>query len=129
MNCKDCIHYEVCVHFIDEQVMCLNICPLFKDKAYYNEPPCKIGEYVYSINGMFKASSTKTPTRTKTRNHHFIIRSRVDVKCIKDHNGAFYIDKKPFVKSDTIHFGRYVFTDKSKAEAKLKELNNGTNDV
>lgn len=46
MNCKACIHNEVCYAMhTDESPACCD----FKDKSLYIELPCKVGDTVYSF--------------------------------------------------------------------------------
>lgn len=62
MTCKDCIHYEVCEHFIeDKRALTANLTypqECFKDKTLFLELPCKVGDKVYVI------SDTRVETAT-----------------------------------------------------------------
>lgn len=55
MNCKDCIHYDVCIEsgraileFYGEDDA-INFCSYFKDASKFIELPCSIGDTVYKI--------------------------------------------------------------------------------
>lgn len=43
MNCRDCIHYDLCINHEE--------CDFFKDYRKIIELPCDIGEKLYAING------------------------------------------------------------------------------
>ena len=51
MNCKDCVHYELCKMYARFGVTDLpyndeTICDHFKNKANVIELPCKVGDYI-----------------------------------------------------------------------------------
>lgn len=78
------------------------------------EVPCKIGTTIYHLH---KAGDVIT--EDKVFNYHFEICSK---PCVSFENHFWYGTEK---RVDTIlveHFGKYWFTDKAKAEARLKEL-------
>lgn len=108
MTCKDCIHYEVCISritydeiFGDTNKLNHN-CDDFKDKSKLIElPSFNIGNIVYFIwveteQKLFILKSLK-------------IQSNIDLVFLANYMGVGLIT--------------YATTDKSKAEAKLKELN------
>lgn len=48
MNCKDCLHCDVC----PMGLMCeesTGVCDVFKDKSRFIELPCNVGDVVYDI--------------------------------------------------------------------------------
>ena len=47
--CKDCIHYEICDKWVSpcESFPETEGCKCFKDKSYFVELPCKVGDKVY----------------------------------------------------------------------------------
>lgn len=49
MTCKDCLHFNACVHnaVIDDDYS--DACGAFKDKSRFIELPCKVGDVVYKI--------------------------------------------------------------------------------
>lgn len=113
MNCKDCIHYDVCednLKYIQERFLKGltfgkseftdgEFCNHFKDKSRIVELPCKVGETVHYI------------TYHKNKyDYHYII------------NASFDILFQLFHEKE-IGYVIYMTDDKSKAEAKLKELN------
>lgn len=134
MTCKDCIHYNVChrrINSIDflpvikgkvsiSSIMykkCDNVekhCLHFKDESLVVELPYKIGTKVYVIS-----------SQTSDNHNLFIFKDIID---------RYIIDENDIIMCFTNHFSKSayrnkynvwdrVFTDKSKAEAKLKELN------
>lgn len=58
MNCKDCIHYDVCEYeypeFVhekeDKNADMEKECIQFKDKSRFSELPCKVGDTVYQVD-------------------------------------------------------------------------------
>lgn len=103
MTCEDCIHYQVCQDY-DNRVT-LDIynmaekCKYFKDKSLIVELPCKVGDKVYAV-----------------------IRSI----CFGNHIQEMTIKEFGiYAQTDFAVNTRWpnVFLDKSKAEARLKELN------
>ena len=104
MTCKDCIHYDVCKDYkwVERQgkLSPSYNCPYIKDKSRFIELPCKVGETVHYI------------TFWKNEyNYHLIT------------NVTYDILYQLFHEMET---GYVVFMtdDKSKAEAKVKELQN-----
>lgn len=50
MECKDCIHYDVCqYHITEETKMTVAECSNFKDKSKFIKLPCKVGDKVYCV--------------------------------------------------------------------------------
>lgn len=121
MTCKDCIHYDVChrrinsidfLPFIKGKVSISSImykkcddvekhCLHFKDKSRYIELPCKVGDKVYKI------------VRSICFGNH------IQEMTIKDFEIYANTDYEALILRQND-----VFLDKSKAEEKLKELNN-----
>ncbi len=60
MTCKDCIHYEACCNWTEEEHGAMEImtaedgCDYFQDKSKFIEVPCKVGDTVYFINDFIK---------------------------------------------------------------------------
>lgn len=78
------------------------------------ELPCKVGTTVYHL---YKAGDVIT--EDKVFSYHFEICSK---PCVSFENHFWYGTEK---RVDTIlveHFGKYWFTDKAEAQAKLREL-------
>lgn len=124
MTCKDCYHCEACEDrfaglkkiCVDEPVKHLELnpavekcCKNFKDKSRIIELPCKVGDIFFIIAQRFE----------KGKYTDFFIDER-QISCFEydgkklivyDFSGMYY-------NIDNIYF------EKSKAEAKLKEINN-----
>lgn len=130
MTCKDCFHYDVChirINSIDflpvikgkismPSIMYKNCddvekhCSHFKDKSLIVELPCKVGEELFLTDYHM--------CHHRLKEYKFIgTRVVMVIECFELQSTC-----KRFVDE---HFGVTVFTDKSKAEAKLKEINNG----
>lgn len=109
-DCKNCIHDEVCPvwdDYNDEPCkdgyrgFCHNY-DKFKDKSQYVELPCRIGDKVYKV----------------IRSEHFS--NYIQEMTIEKFKIFALTD---FIIIDIIDSWNDIFFDKSKAEAKLKELN------
>ena len=121
MNCKDCIHYDVCMdyttlkesefaqHFEGSDVLCDH----FKDKSRYIELPCAVGDTVYRV---IADKRVKHPHECKVIGYWY----SEDEPCSRIHlvryvNGVFdYSMSIPL--SD---FGKTVFLTKEEAEQAL----------
>ena len=55
MNCRDCLHYEVCESISKRESLatlyCAEECPCFKDKSDWAHLPCKCGDKIFMIVG------------------------------------------------------------------------------
>lgn len=128
MTCKDCIHYEMCLPRV--AVGGNKVCQSFKDKSRIVELPCKVGSdfYVLTVNDdyCFKCEHFYEDYCEKgfklfpdfddfgkdrfCKKHHLEISKYTNASLVTI---SLYINE----------FDKRAFTDKSKAEAKLKELN------
>lgn len=124
MTCEDCYHYEACKEkFAGLRKICVEnpekhleldpraeiACQQFKDKLLIIELPCKVGEELFLTDYLMY--------HHRLKEYKFIgERVVMVIECFELQRTC-----KRFVDE---HFGVTVFTDKSKAEAKLKELNN-----
>lgn len=110
MTCKDCFHYDTCIKIFITEKETVNPeknCPSFKDKSRFVELPCKVGDIVYEI----------------AINHEMIIESEIHEHKIKDFEDMLML-LLDLQRGWIVRF----YTDKSKAEEKLKELKeNGSN--
>lgn len=113
MTCKDCMHYDACKFYTDKTRFNLpknaENCDDFKDKSKYIELPCNIGDAVYHI----------------IREIEIAEESIYAVRIYEDKHIAFSASRKGgriVFRKDEI--GKTVFLTKSKAEQKLKELQN-----
>lgn len=52
MNCKDCIHYEVCAIEVVLNTAINENCNFFKDKSKIIELPCKVGDKCITNEGI-----------------------------------------------------------------------------
>ena len=52
MNCKDCLHYEVC-YYAEEYQYPDGYCKFFTNKSEWVHPPCKVGDKVYCFAPCF----------------------------------------------------------------------------
>lgn len=109
-DCKNCIHDEVCPvwdDYNDEPCkdgyrgFCNNY-DKFEDKSQYIKLPCKVGDKVYKV----------------IRSEHF--GNYIQEMTVEKFKMFALTD---FIIIDIIDSWNDVFFDKSKAEAKLKELN------
>lgn len=107
MTCKDCYHYKVCskndktTDYYGKEFACGNVddlCKYFKEKSRIIELPCKVGETVHYIT-----------YHKNEYDYHYII------------NASFDILFQLFHEKE-IGYVIYMTDDKTKAEAKLKEL-------
>lgn len=122
MTCKDCYHCEACENrfaglkkiCVDEPVKHLELnpavekcCKNFKDKSRIIELPCKVGDIFFIIAQRFE----------KGKYTDFFIDER-QISCFEYDGKSLTIydfDEIRFALDD-------IYFDKSKAEARLKEL-------
>lgn len=54
MNCRDCIHFEVCKEwsrYNNENInLTITNCQHFKSKAKFLQLPCKVGDEIYDVS-------------------------------------------------------------------------------
>lgn len=114
MTCKDCPHFDVCkmygaFHTKRRIYSKWKNCPFRNDKAKYIELPCKVGDNFFIIAQRLE----------KGKYTEYLIDER-QVSCF-EYDGknltVYDFDGIDFDIDD-------VHLDRSKAEAKLKELNN-----
>lgn len=112
-TCRDCIHFDVCgMCGYEDDIRAMTFCSYFKDKSRFVELPCKIGHYVYYI---YEITNYKGE-------HRYVLRTN-KIKSIDIHEYYKYyslFDRSVLISDD---YNKTWFTDKSKAKAKLKELN------
>lgn len=129
MTCKDCIHYDVCgrktFHFANKLYRkdvndIEKWCETLKDKSRFVELPCKVGDTVYYV-----ANIGRTSRLLPFINEYSVFEITLSKRqiyfhlCHKNDNGK---NEKVYHTVSIEKFNKNVFTDKSKAEAKLKEL-------
>lgn len=116
MICKDCYHYGVCKFYnknLPEEYDPIEWqCDNFKDKSLIVEFPCKIGDEAYYIS--IKRYSHLSYKLVKVKVIDFYI----------NENGIYAVEIETLESNFTFALDiRKVYFDKSKAEARLKELN------
>lgn len=106
MTCKDnCLCNEVCANY---DLFKPEECSHFKDKSRFVELPCKVGDTFYIL--------AQSSIKGELSNKYFI--DERQVSCFE------YDEKITIYDYDGMDFSiDNIFFDKSKAEAKLKELN------
>lgn len=134
MNCKDCIHcdvcYDICEENFDEDDICRycqsntcpesNNCSFFKDKSLFIELPCKVGDKIYIFN------------RNQTKVQEMVL-DKPDIRChcVKEDDLCCCMpvcrDVKNGIcayrfKNNFNEMGKTAFLTREEAEAKLKEL-------
>ena len=121
MTCKDCLHYEVCADFrrniceIDQQrfeeykINSDGLCDNFKNKAYFVELPCKVGDTVYSIDNEISSQIFVGEV------YEILVRKNIVV---------FRYTRKGYYSGGSIKedFGKTVFLTRKEAEAALNKL-------
>lgn len=116
MTCKDCIHYDICHNNfknidLNEEMTDEHCCVYFKDKSRFVELPCKAGDDFFIIAQRFEKGKYT---------EYFIDERQVSCFEYDGKNLTVYDFEGIDFDIDNIYF------DKSKAESKLMELNNGT---
>lgn len=110
MACKKCIHYVVCSELMAQLHWKPELCRSFQDKSQIFEIPCKMGDTAWYIS-----IERYVPLTYKIKEAK-VINFRADC------DGIFEFELAT-EKSTFLLLSEYVFFNKSKAEAKLKELN------
>lgn len=104
MTCNDCLHYKMCLARV--AVGDNKICQYFKDKSLFVELPYPLRKKVFVIR-----------SQTSNKNNLYIF---------EDYITGYIYGKYGLLMTFDYHLSEddfeRVFTDKSKAEAKLKEL-------
>lgn len=115
--CKNCIHYEICIKFINNKDK-LKQCELYANKALYTKLPCMLGETVYVVRKMNQEECIKagiTPEIVNAKNYTY--------KCVSYCDRPYKIVETEMKKSYYNHFGITVFLDYKEALQKLKKMN------
>jgi hypothetical protein len=119
MTCKDCIHYDACKFYnknLPEEYDTIEWqCDNFKDKSRIVELPYKVGDKVYYITIKRYVPLTHKIVEAEVLNYNINGYGICDVE----------IRPLDLIRSFTISADE-VFSTKSEAEVKLKELNNET---
>jgi hypothetical protein len=118
MTCKDCIHYEVCLHLeteafgADTQFPFRETCERFKPKSRYIELPCAVGDDIYWV--YYKRAGIK---RYIVRSINIIVLDNHITTTIQFHEPNGYREFHYQFSPDC--FGKTVFLTKEEAEAEL----------
>ena len=85
MDCKDCIHYEVCEDFYDSYTLDLihGSCINFDEKSEYVHLPCKVGDSCWFIrnNKIIKTTIEKIVLKEKGLYLKFSCNSLYETTC------------------------------------------------
>lgn len=120
MNCRDCLHYEVCESISKRESLATlywaEQCPCFKDKSRFAEVPCKRGDALFVLT----SDSLTGIEETKCRNIKIVnlqdgVFAKVIAPCICDDWGGAY---REFYIDD---FGKTIFLTRKDAEKALEE--------
>lgn len=142
MNCKACIHNEVCyATHTDESPTCCD----FKDKSLFIELPCKVGDDIFKIDycrcGKPENYDIKHCHRKETKKTPKVFASlMLQQKGKRINYGSTYLSgepkfeyvpigticykviKKPFRSEWISEIGKTVFLTREEAEKALKEM-------
>ena len=128
MTCKDCVHYDVCHRRINS----IDFLPVIKGKVSISSIMYKkcddVEKHCLHFKDKSKYIELPYPLRTKV----FVIRSQTSDKnnlyIFEDYITGYIYGKYGLLMTFDYHLSEdnfeRVFTDKLKAEEKLKELNN-----
>lgn len=129
MTCKDCQHFDVCkmygaFHTKRRIGSKWKNCPFRNDKAKYIELPCKVGQTVYDVvlcdDDIYRIFEMKISAITP-------FGSLYESKYFPNFLWNVYLtDNCSYAYRTFNDIGKKTFFSKQEAEAKLKELNNGT---
>lgn len=130
MECKDCIHYQVCqYHITEETKMTVAECSTgFKDKAKFIELPCKVGDTIYRICDNDYEDFVVTEIR-QVLSGEFKIVGECNIhgygfynykKCTEDFCGRNFCS----TIFPSYEIGKTVFLTREEAEKALKEREN-----
>lgn len=114
MTCKDCYHYDVCCELMKQLHWKPELCNSFKDKSLIVELPCKVGDKVYYISTKRPSPSIYEIAEAEALDYNI---NRYGLRAVKIRP----LNSLNSFNSFTISAGE-VYSTKSKAEARLKEL-------
>jgi hypothetical protein len=118
MNCKDCVHYDVCKIWCGEANIPMSTdCDYFKNKANFVELPCKVGDGIWVVEEdditcyMFLAKSKGCVIATSWINDYDL-----------DETIEYHIaETQDNLDTDLVVFpDEYCFATREEAEQKLK---------
>lgn len=107
MTCKDCIHYEACLHLeteafgADTQFPFRETCERFKPKSRYIELPCAVGDKVYWINRVTKEIETDIVIAIHQYEDGFSITTKtIGTKCTSTYSLNRFLEIMHFTKEE-----------------------------
>lgn len=117
--CKDCIHYDVCDHFVKIRTETLSSiqqsedCLFFKDKSKFIKLPCSIGDVTYAITSEENAEIIQVQVSMIEIQPTYY---RIWIQDTKDTNGIWWI-------TDNLYNELASFSTREEAQKKLEEIN------
>ena len=109
MNCKDCLHYDVCL--LGARVNgATGTCQNYKDKSIVIELPCKVGDVVYQVTRNFISEFRVRFVEIATCGNLFLHTDLI--------SGIVYTGEV-FSESD---IGKIVFLSREEAEKALEDM-------
>ena len=113
MNCKDCLHFEVCESISKREsfatLHCAEECPCFTYKSEWVHLPCKVGDVVYQVTRNFISEFRVRFVEIATCGNLFL---HTDLISVIVYTGEF------FSESD---IGKTVFLTREEAEKALED--------
>lgn len=113
MNCKDCLHFEVCESISKREsfatLHCAEECPCFTYKSEWVHLPCKVGDVVYQVTRNFISEFRVRFVEIATCGNLFLHTDLI--------SGIVYTGEV-FSESD---IGKTVFLTREKAEKALED--------
>ena len=113
MNCKDCLHFDVCESYSKRESLatlyCAEECPGFTYKSEWVHLPCKVGDVVYQVTRNFISEFRVRFVEIATCGNLFLHTDLI--------SGIVYTGEV-FSESD---IGKTVFLTREEAEKALKD--------
>lgn len=111
MNCKDCLHYEVCESYSKRESLatlyCAEECPGFTDKSEWVYLPCKVGDTAYELFI-----------------HHrppFIKESTIEKIIIKPEGLRIKLSRNTMYETSISSLGKTIFLTREEADKALEK--------
>lgn len=108
MNCKDCIHYDVCFYL--KRVNETDLCECFQNKSEWIHLPCNVGDTVYYVTDRYRHYK------------EFEIVETTVTKVGKNKKGIFFqMQINSIYETALSAIGKTVFLTRKEAEKTLTE--------
>lgn len=124
MICKNCIHFDVCQFFLDEETQkTVFDCYRFKPKSRFIELPCEVGQTVYKIARYCNTDPRET---TKEQVQPWDCENycgRSDCSFSEYRIEKFNVGNIDYIFRIRKEIGKTVFLTKEEAEKALAERN------